>query len=160
MSDPATRRLALLLALTLAGCAPTTLAEIRAKPIDRSGMFFGDYKTVEGSAAFFLVAFACIAIPLAWFTPASNPEAVAVAALVAMAATVLEASMGGGFDNLFVPLGAFAALQATGLTRGQPDALESGSPVVVAALALAAALLVLLVVGLASWRRTAKGSQR
>ena len=46
MSDPATRRLALVLALALAGCAPTTLAEIRAKPIDRSGMFFGDYKKV------------------------------------------------------------------------------------------------------------------
>jgi phytol kinase len=116
----------------------------------------GDYKTIEGSAAFFVVAFACIAIPLAWFTPASNPEAVAVAALVAMAVTVLEAAMGGGFDNLFVPLGAFAAIKATGLTRGQPDALESGSPIVVAALSLAAALLVLLVVGLASWRRTGK----
>ena len=93
----------------------------------------GDYKSLEGSAAFFIVAFACIALPLAWFTPASNPESLAVAALVAFAMTVLEAALGGGFDNLLVPLGAFAAIKATGLTRVQPEALESGWPVVVAA---------------------------
>jgi hypothetical protein len=113
----------------------------------------GDYKSVEGSAAFFVVAFACIAAPLAWFTPATTWEALAVAGLVGMAVTVLEAAMGGGFDNLLVPLGAFAAIKATGLTSGQPGALESGSPIVVAALSLAAALLVLLVAVLASWRR-------
>jgi phytol kinase len=117
-------------------------------------MTLGDYKTLEGSAAFFIVAFACIAVPLAWFTPASNPESMATAALIAVAVTVLEAAVGGGFDNLLVPLGAFAAIKATGLTVGQPDALESGSPLVVAGLAVAAALLVLLVAVLASWRRT------
>ena len=111
------------------------------------------YKTIEGSAAFFIVAFACIAIPLAWFTPVSNPDAVAVAALVAMAATVLEGALGGGLDNLFVPLGTLAAIKATGLTSSQPGALESGSPLVVAALSLAATLLVVLVIALASWRR-------
>jgi phytol kinase len=117
-------------------------------------MTLGDYKTLEGSAAFFIVAFACIAVPLACFTPASNPESIAVAALIAIAVTVLEAAVGGGFDNLLVPLGAFAAIKATGLTVGQPDALESGSPLVVAGLSVAAALLVLLVAVLASWRRT------
>lgn len=116
-------------------------------------MTLGEYKTLEGSAAFFVVAFACIAIPLALFTPASNPESMATAALIAFAVTVLEAAVGGGFDNLFVPLGAFAAIKATGLTVGQPDALESGSPLVVAGLAVAVALLVLLVAVLASWRK-------
>ena len=119
----------------------------------------GDYKTLEGSAAFFLVAFACIAVPLAWFTPASNPESLAVAALIAFAVTVLEAAVGGGFDNLLVPLGAFAAIKATGLTMGQPQALESGSPLVAAALCVAAALLILLVAVLASWRRTSAVKQ-
>ena len=114
----------------------------------------GDYKTLEGSAAFFVVAFACIAIPLAWFTPATNPESLAVAAMIALAVTVLEAAAGGGFDNLLVPLGAFAAIKATGLTEVQPGALESGSPLVVAGLCVAASLLVLLVAVLASWRRT------
>jgi phytol kinase len=114
----------------------------------------GDYKSVEGSAAFFVVAFVCIAVPLTLFTSATHWQAVAVAGLVGMAVTVLEASMGGGFDNLLVPLGAFAAIKATGLTSGRPGALVSGSPIVVAALSLAAALLVLLVAVLASWRRT------
>ena len=106
----------------------------------------GDYKSLEGSAAFFVVAFVCIAVPLAWFTPASNPDSIAVAALIALAVTVLEAAVGGGFDNLLIPLGSFAAIKATGLTRGQPDALESGSPLVVAVLAVIAAVLVLLLV--------------
>jgi phytol kinase len=120
----------------------------------------GDYKTLEGSAAFFVVAFACIALPLAWFTPASNPESMAVAALIAFAVTVLEAAAGGGFDNLLVPLGAFAAIKATGLTASQPDALESGSPLVVAGLCVAAALLVLLGAAVASWRRSGALRQR
>jgi phytol kinase len=114
----------------------------------------GQYKTLEGSAAFFVVAFACIAAPLAFFTSASNPESIAVAALIAFAVTVLEAAVGGGFDNLLVPLSAFAAIKATRLTVGRPDALESGSPLVVAALCVAAALLVLLLVVLGSWRRS------
>ncbi|HYH40805.1 MAG TPA: hypothetical protein VD867_02385, partial [Burkholderiales bacterium] len=63
-------------------------------------------------------------------------------------------AVGGGFDNLLVPLGAFAAIKATGLTQRQPGALESGSPLVVAGLCVAAALLVLLVAVLASWRKT------
>jgi phytol kinase len=119
-----------------------------------------DYKTLEGSAAFFVVAFACIYLPLALFSDASNGESAAVAALVAAATTVLEASMGRGVDNLLVPLGAFAAIKATGLTMNQPDALESGSPVVVAALALVIALLVLLLAGIASWLRTTAAERR
>lgn len=114
----------------------------------------GYYKSFEGSAAFFVVALACITLPLAWFTPASYPESLAVAVLIAVAVTVLEAATGGGFDNLLVPLGALAAIKATGLTTGQPDALDIGSPLVVAGLCLAAALLVLLVAVLASLRRT------
>ncbi len=99
-------------------------------------------------------------MPLAWFTPASNPfDAMAVAVLVALATTVLEAAIGGGFDNLLVPLGAFAAIKATGLTEQQPDALESGSPMVVGALALALALLVLLVAVLARWKRVGGGAR-
>ena len=113
-----------------------------------------DYKTIEGSAAFFVVATICIYVPLALFSEASHWHSAAVAVLVAMATTVLEASMGRGFDNLLVPLGAFAAIKATGLTKNQPDALESGSPIVVAALSLVIALLVLLLAGIASWMRS------
>jgi phytol kinase len=113
-----------------------------------------DYKTIEGSVAFFAVGFLCIAVPLAWFTRATFFDAIAVAVLVALATTVLEAAIGGGFDNLLIPLGAFAAIKATGLTHQQPQALESGWPIVVSALALALALLVLLVAVLAKWKRS------
>ena len=112
-----------------------------------------DYKTLEGSAAFFVVATACIYLPLVLFTEASNAQSAGVAVLVALATTVLEASMGRGFDNLLVPLGALAAIKATGLTQNLPSALESGSPIVAAALSLLIALLVLLLAGLASWLR-------
>jgi phytol kinase len=141
-------------------CIPMLLLTLADAAAALVGTAFGrhrfatmwDYKSIEGSAAFFVTAFVCIAVPLAWFTPATAAEAIAVAALIALATTVLEAAIGGGVDNLLVPLGAFAAIKATGLTQGRPDALESGSPVAVAALALALALLVLLVVALTTWR--------
>ena len=139
-----------MLVLTLADAAAALVGTAYGR---RRYQTWDDYKTVEGSAAFFVVAFFCIFLPLAFFTDASNAESAAVAALVAMATTVLEASMGRGFDNLLVPLGAFAAIKATGLTMNQPDALESGSPIVVAALSLVVALLVLLLAGIASWMR-------
>jgi phytol kinase len=119
-----------------------------------------DYKTVEGSAVFFVVAAICIYVPLILFTEASRAQSAGVAVLVALATTVLEASMGRGFDNIVVPLGALAAIKATGLTKNQPDALESGSPVVVAALSLIVALLVLLLAALASWLRTSASARR
>jgi phytol kinase len=140
-----------LLLLTLADAAAALVGTAYGRHRYRT---MWDYKTIEGSAAFFVVGFLCIAVPLAWFTRATLFDAIAVAVLVAFAATILEAAIGGGFDNLFVPLGTFAAIKATRLTEQQPQALESGWPIVVGALALTLALLVLLVVVLATWRRT------
>jgi phytol kinase len=139
-----------MLVLTLADAAAALVGTAYGR---RRYQTWDDYKTLEGSAAFFVVACVCIYVPLALFTDASNAESAGVAVLVALATTVLEASMGRGFDNLLVPLGALAAIKATGLTQNQPDALESGSPMVVAALSLVIALLVLLLAGLASWLR-------
>jgi phytol kinase len=122
-----------------------------------------DYKSIEGSTAFFIVAFACIFLPLVLFTHASVNLSASVAGLVALATTVLEASMGRGFDNLLVPLGALAAIKATGLTRDQPAALEIGSPIVAAALSLLIALLIVLLGALVSWMRSnaaARGAVR
>jgi phytol kinase len=142
-----------ILLLTLADAAAALVGTAYGR---RHYASIGDYKTIEGSAAFFVVGFACIAAPLNWFTPATSTEAVSVAALVAMAVTLLEGAFGGGFDNLLVPLGAFFAIKATGLTRGQPTALENGSPIVVAALSLVAALLVVLLVVLTAWLRSSR----
>jgi phytol kinase len=139
-----------LLLLTLADAAAALVGTAYGRHRYRT---MWDYKSIEGSAAFFAVGFVCIAVPLAWFTRATLFDAIAVAVLVALATTVLEAAIGGGFDNLFVPLGAFAAIKATTLTQQQPEALESGWPIVVGALALALALLVLLVAVLATWRQ-------
>jgi phytol kinase len=111
----------------------------------------GDYKTVEGSAAFLAVAFVCIAVPLACFTSASLGDALAVAALVSVAATVLEGALGAGIDNLLVPLATVAAIKYTGLTSRSASALKSASPIAMAAVALTASLLVLFVIALASW---------
>jgi phytol kinase len=111
------------------------------------------HKTVEGSIAFFVVAYACIYFPLALYTPASASDALIVAALIAMAVTVLEAAIGHGFDNLAVPLGALAAIKATGLTDRQPLALETASPIVYAGMCLAAAVLFFVLMILLSWRR-------
>jgi phytol kinase len=141
-----------LLLLTLADAAAALVGTAWGRHRYRT---MWDYKSVEGSAAFFVVGFLCIAVPLAWFTRANLFDAIAVALLVAAATTVLEAAIGGGFDNLFIPLGAFAAIKATRLTEQQPQALESGWPIAVSALALFLALLVLLVAVLAKWRRGA-----
>jgi phytol kinase len=138
-----------LLLLTLADAAAALVGTAYGRHRYRT---MWDYKSVEGSAAFFAVGFLCIAVPLAWFTRATLFDAIAVAVLVALATTVLEAAIGGGFDNLLIPLGAFAAIKATGLTQQQPEVLESGWPIVVAALALVLALLVLLVAVLAKLR--------
>lgn len=145
-----------MLVLTLADAAAALVGTAWGRHRYRT---WDDYKTLEGSAAFFVVAFGCIFVPLALFTHASLGQSAAVAALVAMATTVLEASMGRGFDNLLVPLGALAAIKATGLTHDQPDALESGSPIVVAALSLVVALLFVLLGALASWMRTSAAAR-
>ncbi|MGH8692551.1 MAG: diacylglycerol/polyprenol kinase family protein [Burkholderiales bacterium] len=58
-------------------------------------------KSVEGSLAFFCVAFAVAFVML---------QALAAALLVALVTTAIEALLGRGLDNLFVPLGALAAL--------------------------------------------------
>lgn len=61
-------------------------------------------KSVEGSAAFFLVAFACVLYPLLVLARAGLGEAALIAALVALLATLAEAVAWEGLDNLFIPI--------------------------------------------------------
>lgn len=68
-------------------------------------------KSVEGSCAFFCIAFACAASVLAVLT-GDPPAAIVVAALtVASVSTVVEAMAKDGSDNLLVPLSVLATLQ-------------------------------------------------
>ena len=61
-------------------------------------------KSIEGSAAFFLVAFCCIYIPLLLFTNIGNIEDMLIATLVALLVMLVEAVSWNGLDNLLIPL--------------------------------------------------------
>ena len=72
-------------------------------------------KSVEGSAAFFLVAFACVLYPLLILAHMGLGEAALVAALVGLLATLAEAVAWEGLDNLFIPI--FTGLLLAGLLQ-------------------------------------------
>jgi phytol kinase len=72
-------------------------------------------KSIEGSAAFFLVAFACVLYPLLILAHMGLGEAALVAALVGLLATLAEAVAWEGLDNLFIPI--FAGLLLAGLLQ-------------------------------------------
>lgn len=67
-------------------------------------------KSIEGSAAFFLVAFCCIYVPLLLFTNADRIEDMLVAILVALLVTLVEAISWNGLDNLLIPLSSYFLL--------------------------------------------------
>lgn len=68
------------------------------------------HKSLEGSAAVFVVAALCVAPPLALFAGWSWPLALAAALLVAGLAALVEGVAFAGLDNLFLPLLAYAVL--------------------------------------------------
>ena len=71
----------------------------------------GASKSLAGSGAFFAVAFAVVLLVLSLAAGARPADALRAALLVAALSTVLEALLGRGLDNLFVPLAALAALR-------------------------------------------------
>ena len=75
----------------------------------------GADKSVEGSAAFFVVAFGCAAIPLVG--AGGGLPSLAGAAALALTFTVVEALAPRGLDNLLIPIGGVVAV-AAGLTGG------------------------------------------
>lgn len=75
----------------------------------------GASKSVAGSAAFFLVAFAVTLAVLRGAAGLPAGEALAAAALLAAVTTGFEALAGKGLDNLLVPLGALASLRVFAL---------------------------------------------
>ncbi|MBV9759373.1 MAG: hypothetical protein JO340_02315 [Acidobacteriaceae bacterium] len=68
-------------------------------------------KSVEGSAAFFLVGFLGAHVPLLLWTDLGREESLLVAVILAFLLVILEAVCWGGLDNLFVPLCAYAVLK-------------------------------------------------
>jgi phytol kinase len=68
-------------------------------------------KSVEGSLAFFVVAFGAVAAPLLLLHGPAAPETVLVALDVALLAMVAESVAWQGLDNLFIPLVSFTLLK-------------------------------------------------
>jgi phytol kinase len=83
-------------------------------------------KTIEGSLAFAVVAFACIYVPLLVWHPSTSSghpstssgqgagqiEAVLIAVTLALAVTLIEGVARRGRDNLFIPIGTYFILAA------------------------------------------------
>jgi phytol kinase len=72
-------------------------------------------KSVEGSVAFFLVAFACVLYPLLILAHMGLSEAALLATPVGLLATLAEAVAWEGLDNLFIPI--FTGLLLAGLLQ-------------------------------------------
>jgi phytol kinase len=68
-------------------------------------------KSIEGSLAFFLVAFLGIHIPLLLFTTTGRAESLLIGLTFGALVTLLEAVAWRGLDNLFIPFGGFLLLR-------------------------------------------------
>lgn len=74
--------------------------------------YVGANKTFEGSAAFAVVAFFCIHVPLLLWSDVGRTETLLISATLALVVMLLEGSAWRGLDNLFIPIGGFFLLRA------------------------------------------------
>ncbi|GEM45835.1 diacylglycerol/polyprenol kinase family protein [Deinococcus cellulosilyticus] len=70
-----------------------------------------DQKSLEGSAAFFLVAFLSTHIPLLLSNATGRLESLLIAVLVGLVIMIIEAISWEGLDNLFIPYGTLVVLR-------------------------------------------------
>lgn len=96
----------------------------------------GGTKSWEGVAAFVVSAWLLSFLALTFFTALSAADAVLVSALVALVGAAIEALSGHGLDNLFVPLGVYAALAYVS-AGGQPGWVAASALLNATPLALA-----------------------
>jgi len=96
-----------LLVLTLADAVAAVLGSIYVK-VPYEGI--GGSKSVEGSVAFFTMAFFAVHVPLLLFSQLSRPQTLLVALDIALVVTLLEAVSSRGLDNLVIPLGVLLLL--------------------------------------------------
>ena len=97
----------------------------------------GEMKSVEGSLAFFIVAFMATGVPLLLFTDTGRIEAVLIGLTFGALVMLLEAIAWRGLDNLFIPFGGFLLLRAF---------LALEAPALLARLIATTVLLVLVIV--------------
>ena len=67
--------------------------------------FTGASKSLEGSIAFVVVAFFCVALPLELWGGIDHARALLIAITLALLVMLLEGSAWQGLDNLFIPIG-------------------------------------------------------
>jgi phytol kinase len=97
-----------LLVLTLAdSVAALTGAEYGKRGYTATGAT----KTIEGSIAFFCVAFFSVNVPLVVFSNAGRIETLLISLDIAVIVMLLEAIAWRGLDNIFIPLGVFILLR-------------------------------------------------
>lgn len=120
------------LVLTLADTASAVIGTRHGRT-----RYSGGRKSLEGSAAFAIVAFLSVVAPLLAWSAASLAKSVLVAATLALLVMLLEGSVSRGRDNLVVPLGSYFLL--TGL-------LELDAAALLARLAVTVALVIVIAV--------------
>jgi phytol kinase len=69
------------------------------------------FKSVEGSIAFFTIAFFSVHVPLLLCTNVGRTQTLLIAIIIGLLSMLLEAIAARGLDNLLIPLGAFAFLK-------------------------------------------------
>ena len=120
------------LVLTLADTASAVIGTRHGRT-----RYSGGKKSLEGSAAFAIVAFVAVLAPLLAWNAASLAESLLVAATLSLLVMLLEGSVSRGRDNLVVPLGSYFLL--TGL-------LELAAAALLARLAVTVALVIVIAV--------------
>lgn len=80
----------------------------------RYGMtrYTGSEKSLEGSAAFAVVAFLCVHVPLLLWSDVGRAQSLLIAATLGLLVMLLEGGAWRGLDNLFVPVGGYFLLHA------------------------------------------------
>ena len=73
--------------------------------------YFGAAKSVEGSLAFAVVAFAAVGAPLMAWSRVGVPEALMTAATLALLLALLEGAAQRGLDNLLIPIAGYGLLR-------------------------------------------------
>jgi phytol kinase len=73
--------------------------------------YCGAGKSVEGSLAFAVVAFVSVSAPLMAWSRVGVPEALMIAATLALLLALLEAAAQRGLDNLLIPIASYGLLR-------------------------------------------------
>lgn len=98
----------------------------------------GGCKSLEGSLAFAISAFASTHLTLLLLGESGRLESVLLAVVISLSLTIVEAFVTGGWDNLLVPLGAWTMLKLLGsASAGTLAMVAAGAMLIVIALVLA-----------------------